>query len=539
MEILLSAFLAEMTTRSINFFINKTSKPTALDVENRLCNILLRAQVIVDEAMGRCITNQAMLQQLDMMRDAMHRGYYMLDVFRCQSLDEGDTKDQVTGHSLSKLNSLKGFCSSSRNTQIKEQLKKAHDDLSSMITDLQELVVFLTSYPRLYRQPYSMHILLENCMFGRQTEIELVINFLLRTQPHGAEELEVLPIVGPRKVGKSTLVAHVCKDERVRDHFSKVWFLRDQDFTAAMKHQHCVLNSDKDGRLLIIVDLVGDINEEEWDKLHSAAKRCLRSGSKIIVTSQFDKIIKFGTTHALSLKHLSHEAHWYFFKTLTFGSTDPEMHPRLAYLAMEISRIMNGDFLRANIAAYLLRENIDIRFWYKVLVFLRDFMQKHASIFGEHAFDLVDQNRPSYFGRMATTSRDFVIYHQYHQRFQEEEVPKTRILDVIYGEYYNPMASQTKIHWTGAEVITGDAICSKKTIALLEELGLPKGLLPLEDIQEFGYNRATGFMWLVEGKKKVQHTFKKIKQIVSYAVEVTAFVEKGKRRKITGARRRN
>ncbi|TVU40549.1 hypothetical protein EJB05_14016, partial [Eragrostis curvula] len=432
MDIFLSALLAEMTTRSINFFINKISKPTALDVENRLHNILLRTQIIVDEAMGRRITNQAMLQQLDMITDAMQRGHYMLDIFMCQSLDDGDIEDQVMGHSLSKLNSLKGFCSYRRNIQIKEQLENALDDLSSMI-DVKELFVFLTSYPRVYRQPYSMHILLENCMFGRQTEAELVIKSLLHTQHRDAEELEVLPIVGPRKVGKSTLVAHVCKDERVRDHFSEVWFLHDDDFTDAMKHQHFVLNLNKDGRFLIVVDLDGDLNEEAWDKLYSASKRCLRSGCKIIITSQSHKIIKFGTTQALSLKHLSHEAYWYFFKTLTFGSIDPEMHPRLAYLAMEISRMLNGNFVRANLAVYFLRENLDIQFWYKVLVFLRGFMQKHASRFGEHEFDLMEQNRPSYFGRMATSSRNFVIYHHYHQRLSEEDVPKITTMDLIYG----------------------------------------------------------------------------------------------------------
>ena len=99
------------------------------------------------------------------------------------------------------------------------------------------------------------------------------------------------------------------------------------------------------------------------------------------------------------------------------------------------------------------------------------------------------------------------------------------------------MASQAiQSHRNGADVITGDATCRKKSIELLEELGLPKGLLPMEDIQEFGYNRETGFMWLVQGKKKVEHTFKKIKQTVSYASEVTAFVEKGKLMKIMGVK---
>ncbi|KAG8043401.1 hypothetical protein GUJ93_ZPchr0458g22669 [Zizania palustris] len=101
------------------------------------------------------------------------------------------------------------------------------------------------------------------------------------------------------------------------------------------------------------------------------------------------------------------------------------------------------------------------------------------------------------------------------------------------------MASQAiESHRAGSEVVNGDAICRKKSIELLEELGLPGGLLPLEDVEEFGYNRETGFMWLVQRKKKkkVEHTFKKIKQTVSYAGEVTAFVEKGKLRKITGVK---
>ena len=55
-------------------------------------------------------------------------------------------------------------------------------------------------------------------------------------------------------------------------------------------------------------------------------------------------------------------------------------------------------------------------------------------------------------------------------------------------------------------------------------------------ILEFGYNRESGFMWLVQGKKKVEHTFKKIKQTVSYAGEVTAFVEHGKLKKIAGVK---
>ncbi|XP_072957372.1 uncharacterized protein [Typha angustifolia] len=100
------------------------------------------------------------------------------------------------------------------------------------------------------------------------------------------------------------------------------------------------------------------------------------------------------------------------------------------------------------------------------------------------------------------------------------------------------MASQAIVdHSEGAEIFQGDILCKNKSIEMLEELSLPKGLLPLEDIEEFGYNRAAGFIWFVQKKKK-DHTFKKIKQVVSYAPEVTAFVEKGKLKKITGVKTR-
>nr|CAB3455548.1 unnamed protein product [Digitaria exilis] len=99
MENLLSAVLSELTSRSLHFFFSKISKPMPVDVEDRLRRVLLRAQVIVDEAMGRHITNQAMLLQLDMVRGAMYRGYYLLDSC-CQSHCE-DKKDKAVGYSSS------------------------------------------------------------------------------------------------------------------------------------------------------------------------------------------------------------------------------------------------------------------------------------------------------------------------------------------------------------------------------------------------------------------------------------------------------
>ncbi|KAK3124293.1 hypothetical protein QOZ80_7BG0584570 [Eleusine coracana subsp. coracana] len=314
-----------------------------------------------------------------------------------------------------------------------------------MILDMQELVMFLTCYPRLYQQPYSMHLLLDNCMFGRQMEAETVINFVLYTQPHGAEELlDVLPIVGPGGVGKSTLVSHVLKDERVCNHFSEILFSHDCGFTddelavsfrqvcAARNHQNHASNSNKDGRSLVVVELAGDFNEDAWNRLYSASKRSMPTGSKIIVTSRSENITRFGTTRALCLDHLSHETYWYLFKTLAFGSMHPEAYPRHMHLAMEIASSMNRCFISAIITARLLRDNFDIHFWYKVMACLRGFIQTHVSSFGEHPFDLVVQNRPARFGRMGAPSEYFMIYKNF-QLSSDEEVPELRIQDLMYG----------------------------------------------------------------------------------------------------------
>ena len=95
------------------------------------------------------------------------------------------------------------------------------------------------------------------------------------------------------------------------------------------------------------------------------------------------------------------------------------------------------------------------------------------------------------------------------------------------------MASQTiDCYRQGAEICNGDAECKKKIIELLTELCMPTGLFPMEDIQEFGYNRADGFVWIIQKKNK-NHTFKKTKRQVSYATEVTTFVETHKMKKMT------
>ncbi|XP_022745987.1 uncharacterized protein LOC111296151 [Durio zibethinus] len=88
---------------------------------------------------------------------------------------------------------------------------------------------------------------------------------------------------------------------------------------------------------------------------------------------------------------------------------------------------------------------------------------------------------------------------------------------------------------SASEIYHGDESCQEKSKFLLQEVGMPRGLLPLKDIEECGYLKDTGYVWLKQ-KKSITHKFDKIGKLVSYAPEVTAVVEQSKIKRLTGVK---
>ena len=72
----------EITTESVD------------DMLQTLQLLLLRVHVILEAADGQSITSQAMLQQLNILRKEMYRGYYVLDCFRGNQASQDDAKGQ-------------------------------------------------------------------------------------------------------------------------------------------------------------------------------------------------------------------------------------------------------------------------------------------------------------------------------------------------------------------------------------------------------------------------------------------------------------
>ncbi|TKY54277.1 hypothetical protein E2542_SST18683 [Spatholobus suberectus] len=99
-----------------------------------------------------------------------------------------------------------------------------------------------------------------------------------------------------------------------------------------------------------------------------------------------------------------------------------------------------------------------------------------------------------------------------------------------------PMSSVTEELKSKAEVYYGDKVCREKFSLLLAEIGLPDGLLTIQDIEECGYVKEKGFVWLKLEKKK-EHKFDNI--LVCYDTVVTAYVEPNKIKNLTGVKARD
>uniref|UniRef100_A0A453HMQ2 Disease resistance N-terminal domain-containing protein n=1 Tax=Aegilops tauschii subsp. strangulata TaxID=200361 RepID=A0A453HMQ2_AEGTS len=378
MEVLISAVVGDLVSRFISFLAQNYGTQTCVEEDRRRLElILLRMHMVVEEAEGRQITNRGMFLHLKTLIDGVHLGYYMLDRLKFQSLGEESVEDD---------------------------------------------------------EPYCVHLYMDKCMFGRHVEKEQLINFLLCDDSHhDCTHISILPIIGPHRIGKKTLVQHACKDERVCNHFSHMFFFKGDDLRNGV---FAFNNQAASGKYLFVVDFIFDVDEAAWTNFQSYLQKLPGAGIKIVVTGRAEQVANLGTAQPIRLKSLSQEEYWYYFKALAFGSMDPDDHPKLASLGMQLAALLQGSFLGANILGELLRANPSTEFWRGVLSSIRVLVREHMSSFGTHPEDLLGRNFPVNFGSAALVggpAQGYLVYDLREAGPAQSELPKLTSQELLTG----------------------------------------------------------------------------------------------------------
>ncbi|CAM0879223.1 unnamed protein product [Alopecurus aequalis] len=392
MEVAISAVTGEIFSRFISFLINKHSYRSQAWLEEkaeRLQNLLMRVHTVVEEADGRYIMNSRMLMQLKMFSEAMYRGYHVLDTLKYQGMkDKGINKvcnSSILPFVVPVKRSRTTACA--RNDKVMHlELHGALERIEIVVANMTEFVMLLGGCDRMLRRPYDAYLYHDNIMFGRHTEKQMLLNFLLQHN----EEPAVLPIIGGFLVGKKTLVAHVCSNERVRLRFSSVLHLSGDNLLRILEHGGTML-----GEMLVIVEFVSDVEDKDWETFHSFVKSMAR-GSKVIIVCKLQRLARLGSVKPMFLNILPYEEFWYLFKTMAFGSADPIEHPELIHIAEEFAKElhMGGSLGITYSFADVLRNNLSVQFWLSLLNKGRRVVEKNLSVFGVHLKILMEQGSP-------------------------------------------------------------------------------------------------------------------------------------------------
>ncbi|WVZ61593.1 hypothetical protein U9M48_011445 [Paspalum notatum var. saurae] len=169
----------------------------------------------------------------------------------------------------------------------------------------------------------------------------------MHTQPRDSEDLEVLPIVGPHRVARVPQSHMLARMKRVRDIPLKYYscatmmsYLSDKDVQWNIKTMY---PTNKFKRLLVIID------RTIWKILHKSLRQDCNVWNNTGSSS--------GDWSICLMRH-----NCCFFKTLTFGSMDPEKHPKVRTTGHGDSQNAECSTNGAYITSYLLRDNFDTHF---------------------------------------------------------------------------------------------------------------------------------------------------------------------------------
>ncbi|KAF8661238.1 hypothetical protein HU200_057082 [Digitaria exilis] len=220
--------------------------------------------------------------------------------------------------------------------------------------------------------------------YGRKDETSSIINGIIKGEQSDIG-IMVLPIVGVGGIGKTTLTRNIYK--RLEDHFEiKLWVcVSSVNFNVSRLTQEIADKIKKDDkvspetriedglkskRFLIVLDDMWSCSKDEWNMFLVPFKKGQKNGSVILVTTRLPasaQIVKT-TDQCIDLQGLDPGSFKDLFRAHAFGDKQSmDGHSELLKTGDKIVEKLKGSSLAAKTVGKLLKNNLDLGHWTRVL----------------------------------------------------------------------------------------------------------------------------------------------------------------------------
>ncbi|BAT88675.1 hypothetical protein LR48_Vigan10g072900 [Vigna angularis] len=365
-----------------DFFSSRKLNISLLD---ELKTKLLVLNAVLNDAEEKQITDSAVKQWLDELRDVVLDAEDLLDEINTHALrckGEGKSRKFAT-----KVRSL--LSSSFKN--FYRGMNSKFEAISRRLEQFvrQKDILGLQSVSRRVSYRAVTDSLVDSVVVARENDRERLLSMLLCDDGDGmSNDVEVITVLGMGGLGKTTLVQCLYNDCEVQSHFDMTgWACVSDDFdilkvtkkiVESLTSKDCHItnldvlrvelkNNLRDKKFLLVLDDLWNEKYNDWHNL-IAPFRSGRKGSKIIITTRQQRVAQ--VTHTFptyELKPLSDENCWRILARHAFGSENFHNYPILEEVGKKIARKCNGLPLAAKTLGGLLRSNVDVGEWNRIL----------------------------------------------------------------------------------------------------------------------------------------------------------------------------